>query len=323
MMKQNLKKTIIFSLLIAGTAFARTDDFIAYDVNECRFMLYDCKLSKPVEKAIVFGVSMIMDTYRDTFGFNIPKHFKINVTIICGKDKFLKYQQEQIGKIVSDRGYFCCSATPYGQLYQTVVLLNKYPEESKNSKAIQEMVSIVFHESSHMILEFQISSTPDWINEGLAEYFEGFNVFGPNKRVYLERNGQNWCKYWAKKGFPVELDKLLNMSNEEFHNLDRIDGVPSYTMSYSLVYFMMSSPQTEKVLKEILWDIRNSSRTGKVDSIKIIDENYRGGFKNFERQWKAWIPNAREYRPLRAFRNHLEETRSSVSPNDVNTIVQP
>jgi hypothetical protein len=315
MIKQNFKKTIMFFLLFAGTISAQpsaqTNEFVTYEVDDCRFKLYDYKIPKPVEKAIVFGVSLIMDTYRQTFGFEFPDDFKVKVTIICGKDKFLAYQKEQIGQIISESGYYS------GKDRETVVLLNKYPEEAKNATAIQQMVAVVFHESNHMILRYQIPSAPNWVNEGLSEYFEGFRVFGENKLVYLQPQRQNWCKYWVKKGFPVELAKLLNMSHTEFHDLDSRDGSPGYTMGYSLVYFMMSSIKTENILKEILWDMKRNGDKGKMDSVKIINENYPGGFERFEKQWKMWIPTAREYRPLRAIRNHFGKKRSA-DPNDPN-----
>jgi hypothetical protein len=263
-----------------------------------------------------------MDTYRDDFKLPLSSDYKINITIISGKDKFLKYQQNQLGKIISEGGYFIHS-TNYGLLYQVVVLLNQNTPKGKNPKAIQEMVSVIFHETSHMLLTFQIPSAPSWMQEGLAGYFEGFNMFGPNKRVYLDKARQSWCKYWAINGFPVELEKYLNMSQEEFRNLNNIEGVPSYTISYSLVYFMMSGSKTEQILKQILWDMKENARNGKTDSVQIINKNYPGGINNFERQWKAWIPTARDYRPLQAFRNYIEGNPTSKDFYDSNTVYVP
>ncbi|MDD5010970.1 MAG: DUF2268 domain-containing putative Zn-dependent protease [Phycisphaerae bacterium] len=309
------KKTFLVFFLFAGIVSAQTDEFVTYEVDDCRFKLYNFKLARPIERAIVFGVSLIMDSYRQTFGFEFPDDFKVNVTIICGKDKFLKYQQEQLGKIISESGYYS------GKYRETVALLNKYPEEAKNARAIQTMVSLVFHESNHMILRYQIPSVPNWINEGLSEYFEGFKVFGADKRVYLQRRKQNWCKYWVKNGFPTELDKLLNMSHREFYDFDKShQGSPGYTMGYSLVYFMMSGRTTETILKEILWDMKRSGKTGKIDSVKVINDNFPGGLERFERQWKMWIPTARGYRPLRALRSQLDKKRSLTNTNDSNNM---
>jgi hypothetical protein len=307
------KKASLVFLLFTGIVSAQTDEFITYEVGDCRFKLYDFKLAKPIERAIVFGVSLIMDTYRQTFGFEFPDDFKVNVTIICGKDKFLKYQQEQLGEVISESGYY---ASKYRE---TVVLLNKYSDKAKNAKAIERMVSIVFHESNHMILRYQIPSVPNWVNEGLSEYFEGFKVFGSDKRVYLQQRKQNWCKYWVKNGFPIELDRFLNMSHKEFHDFDKShQGSPGYTMGYSLVYFMMSSRKTETILKEILWDMKRSGKTGKIDSVKVINDNFPGGLERFERQWKMWIPAAREYRPLRSLRSQMNKRHSLAEVNDSN-----
>ena len=166
------------------------------------------------------------------------------------------------------------------------------------------MVGLVFHEANHMILRHNIPWCPDWVNEGLSGYFDGLNVFGKNKRVFLQSNRSKWCKYWLKKGFPIKLDEYISLDHDEWMRFRKKDMNAAYTIGYSLVYFMMSRSNTEKVLKELLWEFKKEGK--KADSIKVINENYPGGFAKFEKQWRQWIPKARPYRPLRALRKHSE-----------------
>ena len=297
---------LLLICLIAGNSQA--EEFITYEVGICRFNLHDYEMTKPVERAIVFGISRLADTYRDTFGFWLPDNFKVKVTIICGKEKFKEYQKKQIGKIISETGYFS------GRHWETVVL---QPKDSKKTKDAKTMIGVVFHEANHMMMAWCVPWCPDWLNEGLSEYFEGLNVMGENRRVYLQEARSYWFKRWARKGFPIELKEYLSLSHDQWMSLRGRDINAAYTIGYSLIYFMMSRESTEKVLKELLWEFRRYGP--EADSIKIINENYPGGLEKLERNWKKWIPRARPYRPLRALRKQKEKSKEQTATADQNS----
>lgn len=276
-------------LFIASTATA--GEVVSFDSGICKINLHNYELTKPVERAIIFGVSRILDTYRETFGFSYHDDFKVKITIFGNKDEFLKYQKERIDKIISDTGY-------YDSKHRETVVLNE--KNTKKTEDAKKMVGVIFHEANHLILRYHIPWVPTWVNEGLSEYFEGLNVFGENRRVYLQKNRSYWCKRWVKEGFPIELDEYIGLSYDEWMRFRKRDPNAAYTVGYSLVYFMMSRSNTEKVLKELLWEFKRHGK--KADSVQIINDFYSGGFQKFERSWRKWIPRARSYRPLRALR---------------------
>jgi hypothetical protein len=229
----------------------------------------------------------------------------VKVTIFSDKDEFLKYQKKQAGSIISETGYYT------SMYHETVVLQEKNTKKTKDAK---EMVGLVFHEANHLISRYHIPWCPSWLSEGLSEYFEGLNVFGENRRVYLQKNRSYWCKRWLKKGFPIELGEYLNLSYGEFMSFRKKDVNAAYTIGYSLVYFMMSRESTEKVLRELLWEFKKHGQNA--DSIQTINNHYPGGFERLERNWRKWIPRARPYRPLRALRKQPAKTKKdSAKPN--------
>ena len=291
-------KTLIILLLSFSISAAAAGELVSFDSGICKFNLHDYELAKHVERAIVFGVSRIVDTYKETFGFDYPDNFKVKVTIFGDKDKFLKYQKKQLGTIISGTGYYS------GRYRETVVLNEKNTKKTKDEK---EMVRTVFHEANHLILRYHIPWVPSWVNEGLSEYFDGLNVFGENRRVYLQKNRSYWCKRWLKKGFPIKLDKYLSLSYDEWMSFRKRDSNAAYTIGYSLVYFMMSRQSTEKVLKELLWEFKKHGKNA--SSVQIINEHYPGGFEKLERNWRKWIPRARPYRPLRALRKQAAKAK--------------
>lgn len=295
-------RAVIVWLLFSIIGIAGAADLKSYESGICIFNLHNCELTPPVERAIVFGVSRILDTYKETFGFSYPDNFKVKVTIFGDKDKFLKYQKEQLGSIISETGYYS------SRYRETVVLQQKNTKKTSDAK---EMVRTVFHEANHLLLRYNIPRCPKWVNEGLSEYFEGLNVFGENRRVYLHKNHSKWCKYWVKNGFPIELDKYIMLSDKDWMNFRSKDAGAAYTIGYSLVYFMMSRGTTENVLKELLWEFKRQGENA--DSIKIINEFYPGGLGKLEKNWRDWIPRARPYRPLRALRGEAEKEKEDLS----------
>lgn len=303
-------KAAIFWLLFFITEVAHGAELKSYESGICIFNLYDCELTPPVERAIVFGVSRIFDTYKESFGFDYPDNYKVKVTIFSAKDKFIEYQKKQGKKSFADVAYYSV------RFREAVVYWKKYSKKTEDAKP---MVSSVYHEVSHMLLMTVSPDVPLWINEGLAEYFAGLNVFGENRRVYLDEWHQRWLKRWTEKGFPINLDEYLRLNFDQWHTFDKKikNCSAAYTIGYSLVYFMMSRSTTEGVLKELLWEFKKQGE--KADSIKIINEHYPGGLEKLERNWRDWIPRARAYRPLRALRKEAEKVKKDSSVKEPNS----
>jgi hypothetical protein len=298
-------KAVIVWLLFSTVGIAGAADLKSYESGNCIFNLYDCELTAPVERAIVFGVSRIFDTYKESFGFDYPDNYKVKISIFVDKDKFIEYQKKQGKKDFAAVAYYSV------RFREAVVHWGTYSKKTKDAKS---MVSVVFHEVSHMLLMTVVPEVPLWINEGLAEYFAGLNVFGQNRRVYLDEWHQRWLKLWTKKGFPVTLGEYLGLNDNQWHELNnKIEKCSAgYTIGYSLVYFMMSRGSTEKVLKELLWEFKKQGENA--DSIKIINEYYPGGLEKLEKNWRDWIPRARPYRPLRALRGEAEKEEKEDLP---------
>lgn len=283
---------LLVVLLTISSGYAAEGRFESHESGDCIFHIYDYELKPQFERAIVFGVSVILDTYENTFGFSYPDNFKVKVVIFGNKTRFVEYQQKTIGETILGDGYFSTARN------ETVVVI--YNNAKNMLKETRRMVGVIFHEANHMLLGYQIPTCPLWINEGLSEYFEGMNVFGNRRLVYLNKNRMKWCKHWAKNGFPVTPEEYLNFTNKQWEDFSETDTNAAYTIGYSLVYFMMSSKKTEGILKEMLWDFKRHGKDA--DSIKIINENFPGGFERFKKLWLKWIPTARPYRPLRELR---------------------
>lgn len=305
-------KTRLAVILLVLTAFGgataqeaeKPAEFASFESGICIFKLQGCELTSPVERAIVFGVTRIFDTYKEGFGFDYPDNYKIKITIFADKDNFIAYQKKQGKKSLASLAYYSV------RFREAVVYWKTYSKKTDDAK---KMVGSVYHEASHMLLMTKVPRAPLWINEGLAEYFEGLNVFGENRRVYLNKYSQRWLKRWAKKGLPIGLEEYLSLSHSEWYKFDeQIKGCHAgYIIGYSLVYFMMSRSNTETVLKELLWEFRKQGK--KANSVNVVNMHYPGGCERFEQIWHKWIPRARPYRPLRVLRKQAEKNKKGLT----------
>ena len=289
---------LTISVLSCAAGISAAAEPLTYGAGDCIFNLYGYELTTPIENAILFGVGKILDTYKNTFGFPYPDDFKVKVTIISSKEEFEDYQKKHVGKVISQTGYYS------GAERETVVWKNE---------STKEMLAVLFHEASHMILSRQIPWVPMWLSEGLAEYFEGLNVIGEKKRVNLQENRHSWIKAWAQERFPIEIDTYIDLTHDQWQEFFKKEPNASYTIGYSLVYYMMSSSRTQQILKRVLWQIQMFGP--QADSAQTIEDYYPGGFERFEKHWRSWIPRARKYRALRALKdktkNPKQETKTA------------
>lgn len=291
--------TVLWPILLAAVWAAQPSaepEFQTIETSVCTFKLCGIQLTTPQQEAIVFGIECIQKTYTDMLGFTFPNDFKVKVILFLRKEDFLRYQQKTIGEIISESGYY------NGKLQEAVV----WQQED-----VQTMVGVLFHESSHMLLRHQIPWCPPWINEGLAEYFEGLNLFNGNRCICLQESRMDRCKNWLKYGFPIEFEPFIALDRESFTAFDDKNKNAGYTIGYSIVYFLMTNTQTQNILKEILWDFKRNAHNA--DSVATINQIYPGGIKRLELHWKRSIPRARLKKPLKAV---VEKTREKECQND-------
>jgi len=279
-------RILIIFLALNSLCSAKLTEPIIYTSGVCSFKLYAFEMTPPIQNAILFGVDRILTTYKDEFKLPYPDDFRVNVTIINSQEDFFEYQKKNIGKVISQTGYFSG-----GPVRETVVWANV---DTKS------MLSVLFHETNHMILMHQVPAVPMWANEGLSEYFEGLNVIGKKKRINLQENRHGWMKHWAKNGMPVPLNVYLDMDHKDWMVLDKMDSTVSYTLGYEVIYFMMSNSRNQEMLNKIINTFRTEGK--KIKTTAMIEEYYKGGYNKFQEHFFKWVPKARKSRPLRALK---------------------
>lgn len=101
-----------------------------------------------------------------------------------------------------------------------------------------------FHELSHLMTAWYLGSTPAWLNEGLAEYFE---TFTPGRaRSFGAYRGH--LAVLAREG-PLPLATLLGLSRRQF---TVEEAARRYASAWSLIAFMLEDAQAREVFDTLL-----------------------------------------------------------------------
>lgn len=131
----------------------------------------------------------------------------------------------------------------------------------------QGLTRILYHEYTHAVVRAITPRVPTWLNEGLAQYFEGREIDGRQKEM-LRRIAQT--------------GKLPPLSNLEgsFMGLSGDQAVYAYLLSLSSVRYMIDSFGMYRV-KDILEELAAGADTG-----KAISNGIMLSYEEFDTNWK-------------------------------------
>ena len=133
----------------------------------------------------------------------------------------------------SDNGYFSISK-------QEIVLFNN-----------ERMMKTFHHEFNHYLLRSYFKNPPKWINEGLSEYFEHINitdsyyVLPQKKKIARIRN-------WIGTGLENDIEHVLAVLNEQWSKQNIKPEYRSSTISYAIVFFLMSIEDDKQFIGKII-----------------------------------------------------------------------
>ncbi|MCB1627362.1 MAG: DUF1570 domain-containing protein [Xanthomonadales bacterium] len=137
----------------------------------------------------------------------------------------------------------------------------------------QETFQTLRHETTHALLHEFVGAPPLWLNEGLAEYFEGLQTAGSGGRV----DANAWYAELlslAGEGRPGLAMDVLGADAKPFRNARTAELY--YAQSWALVDHLMSSEGGQQLLASLLQALRDSA-CGSFSSIAWLDRHYPGG----------------------------------------------
>ena len=215
------------------------------------------KLITVIDKVVVFHSAHV----------SIPKVFEIPVRLFESEREYKKYQ-EKISKTSRSRNGFYSSSKK-----EVVVNKNEY------------YFKTIIHEAQHFILRSGLKSPPKWINEGLSEFYETSYIY--SDKVYVKEQSQKRkrLQQWLREKALLALSQFLVLSNNDWKKQNEKPEFRCSTISWGLVYFLMSTPDGKNILSLVIKELREDSGR----SLVLLEEYYEGGVKTLERDFYEFI----------------------------------
>lgn len=220
----------------------------------------DCKITdteqKKIERLLNYERMFFNEIFATDFNFDLP----ITLTVFGKMKDFKNFRQ--LNKIPNSVGGFHLGVLNESFLY-------------KNS----DFISICLHEASHSLMQSNFSNPPRWINEGIAEFFETFD-FDANGDLYsFPLEGRlNSIKNGIALKDNTRLKTFFKINDNNFYTEGITDN---YSTSYSIIYFLIKSKNSE-ALKNIIRLVQNGSTSE--DAITTVF----GTFSAFESSYNRF-----------------------------------
>ncbi len=239
---------------------------------------HGCTLDPLTQSKIYRGIQFQYDFYAQYLGYDFSKSLVVRIRIFKDADAYRAF---------IDANYPHIPKTWIGVYLSGVneILVSQEKDEDAFFKNI-------FHETSHLLLTDKVKNCPNWLNEGLAEYFEFMEVDGDEVVVRPQTIKDNRIKNWSINHHLPDLLSSISMTNKEWNFNDNVSETDEpRTLGWSVAYFLMSDSQGRDCLKSLL-TLLSKNNHDVYASIKALNESYPGGTKKLVDDWKNWIPTA-------------------------------
>ena len=144
------------------------------------------------------------------------------------------------------------------------------------------------HESNHYIMRLGFKNPPNWIDEGLAEYFETAYISNGDVFVRIHADNRKRLQNWYKNGEIPPLASVLSWSSVFWRHLDSKASrdFKSRKIAWGLIYFLMNSKENRQSLHKIIKVLKNNHNK---NIVMIIQSNYIGGFSKFQKDFFSFL----------------------------------
>jgi hypothetical protein len=202
------------------------------------------------DHALVEDLLGLRDAVVETL--SLPTGTKlIRVVIFESSEAYATYLNDNYPDLPKRRAFFI-------QQGDDLVILTRLGDDLKED---------LRHEAVHALIHSVLPSTPLWLDEGLAEYFE----VGPSRESGNPRHIAA-LKAAAVKGWNPDLDRL-----ERMHDLGQMSAA-DYRESWLWVHYLLHhSPETKRLLVEHLVALRRGEKRTLMEKFKTVDPTIDAG----------------------------------------------
>jgi tetratricopeptide (TPR) repeat protein len=220
-------------------------------------------------------LELIHKAYSKVFPFKTDKKRVHRVYLLASQQDLSRF-----ATFVWQKGPVSSTGLFYGDQGALLLRTGLFAKEGAKQGFSEAGIRTLFHEAFHQFIDMHAPDVPDWLNEGLAEYFEtarqssakklDIGIPHPSRCRALRRNfGQG--SLWKLKDF-------LKINYDQFHE-DSHESL-NYSEAWSLIHFFLHGPMKKKgrkllktyftILREGRpWEEAHEETFGTIDLIKL------------------------------------------------------
>ncbi len=141
----------------------------------------------------------------------------------------------------------------------------------------------IFHEYVHFIINtnFGKSDVPAWFNEGLAEYYQTFQI-EEDQRIKLGIFQQNHL-YLLQQNQLMPLDTLFSTTNFQLHQTGGHSRSIFYAQSWALIHYLIQKGKTEAMGKFLNLLVKGD------DPKQAFAAAFQSDYKTMESELRAYV----------------------------------
>lgn len=243
-------------------------------VNLQLYQHQGCRLDQTQSQTLRQGIGQIENVYQQAFKHQSPSGHPLVVHLFCSEAEYRAYGASTGSDASSDTGY-------YSLQRNEMVVYSKY--------GLAQSLQTIYHEASHALLRSQPGPYPKWLNEGLAEYFEGGVPQQDGQLLIMpQRLKESRIQRLFKAGQLPGLQAYLSQSDKVWQAANSPEPLSS-TIGWSLVYFLMESESGRQTLQSLV-----KLHRSEMLPLQAVNQVYPGGVRAFEQDWHQWLQSSRQ-----------------------------
>ena len=245
----------------------------------CQFLLHHYTLPPQTEAQLNQVVGQALIQHRNAFGFGVDTDFHVRIRLFGQLESYLQFVRAdtQAAELVHGSlsltnlaGYYSPATGELVTWRQTVP---------------SDLANVILHESSHAILHAHFHRLPVWLMEGCATYFAFPHELQDQHDVRSIEARWGLLNRWLRETNLPPVAAFVNLDRPAWL---RLSPARSYTISWSIFQFLMSTPQNRQVLQQFAWGLEREPKP-EPNCAALLDQLYPGGLDKFEADWHRWI----------------------------------
>jgi hypothetical protein len=200
-----------------------------------------------------------------------PLH--VRLTVIDGERRFIAYRDRRTSTLTTTSGFYAFDGNE-------AVVRWMGPETT---------MRVVRHEIAHLALGNWLGNPPLWLNEGLAEVVERMRFEFSAATAPVSGKDIGEVARLRRSGRLPPLRTFLSMGRADWN---RIGPEVAYPYAWSLVHFLLESPQRRSLASAYLNKIARH-RCRAFDHDAYLNRVFPGGLSAFAADWAAWLAKGR------------------------------